>query len=556
MKLTLGAKMIGGSAMNIIAVTALAGIGLATVSYLRVLQDNGASAAYAAIDATQASALGPRLYEVIADAEINRDLAATSKSWTEEKAHAEKALTGLETAADTDMERTALDDAKSSYRSITHLFDEKMLPLLQQAPGITPAIQDLDSQIDEQVSRLGTSMQRFGELNVAAAHDSDTAFDLTGVRASTMLWTIAVLAALIALGIAFALTRAIVRPVRGMTIAMGRLASGELKIEIPGSGKSDEIGDMANAMQTFRDSMVEAGRLRFEQEESKKRAEADRRKMMHDLADRFETSVGGVLQGVNNSSTELQATAQAMSTTAEETSRQSQAVAAASEQTTQNVQTVSSATEELSASIREINAQVVESTRIVNLAVTQASDTNAKVLGLSEAAQKIGDVVRLINDIAGQTNLLALNATIEAARAGEAGKGFAVVASEVKALATQTARATEEIAAQVRSIQEATEGSAQSIQGISYTINRVSEITTAIASAVEEQGAATQEISRNVQQAAQGTQEVSSNIVSVTHAAQQTGSAASQVLSAASELSRSGALLKHQVDDFLREVRA
>ena len=223
---------------------------------------------------------------------------------------------------------------------------------------------------------------------------------------------------------------------------------------------------------------------------------------------------------------------------------------------TQNVQTVASATEELSSSIREIGNQVSESSRIVGAAVTQADDTNAKVKALAEAAQKIGDVVTLINEIAGQTNLLALNATIEAARAGEAGKGFAVVASEVKNLATQTAKATEEIAGQVRAIQDATDTSAQAIDTIAQTINRVNEISTAIASAVEEQGAATQEIARNVQQAAQGTTEVSSNIGSVTQVAQETGAAATQLLSSAGELARNGTLLRSQVDDFLREVRA
>jgi methyl-accepting chemotaxis protein len=217
---------------------------------------------------------------------------------------------------------------------------------------------------------------------------------------------------------------------------------------------------------------------------------------------------------------------------------------------------VASATEELSASIGEITNQVTESTRIVGDAVHQANDTNSKVQGLAQAAEKIGEVVRLINDIAGQTNLLALNATIEAARAGEAGKGFAVVASEVKTLATQTAKATEEIAAQVRAIQEATASSAEAIGSITKTISRVSEISTTIASAVEEQGAATQEISRNVQQAAQGTQEVSSNIGAVTSAAQQTGSAANEVLQSASELSRNGEMLKSQVEEFLRTVRA
>src|SRR6201991_447559 len=223
--------------------------------------------------------------------------------------------------------------------------------------------------------------------------------------------------------------------------------------------------------------MIESELLGTEQEASKARNEAERRQAMVDLANRFKSSVGSVVNGVTAAATEMQATAKSMSSTADETSRQATAVAAASEQTTQNVQPVASATEELSASIGEITTQVTESTRIVGEAVHQANETNGKVQGLADAAQKIGDVVRLINDIAGQTNLLALNATIEAARAGEAGKGFAVGASEVKTLATQTAKATDEIAGQVRAIQEATAGSAQAIHNIAGRMREIASYT-------------------------------------------------------------------------------
>ncbi|WP_395020005.1 methyl-accepting chemotaxis protein [Dongia sp.] len=389
-------------------------------------------------------------------------------------------------------------------------------------------------------------------LLVTRGEDQDNAIDTTFL--ATLIGAVASI--LISIVVAFALTRGIARPTARMTAAMNTLAKGDTGVEIPARGRKDEVGAMAEAVQFFKDNMIETERLRSEQETAKARNEAERRQSMLDLADRFESSVGSVVNGVTAAATEMQATAKSMSSTADETSRQSTAVAAASEQTTQNVQTVASATEELSASIGEITSQVNESTRIVSEAVHQANDTNSKVKGLSDAAQKIGEVVRLINDIAGQTNLLALNATIEAARAGEAGKGFAVVASEVKTLATQTARATEEIAAQVRAIQDATASSADAIESITKTIGRVSEISTTIASAVEEQGAATQEISRNVQQAAQGTQEVSSNIGGVTSAAQQTGSAAGEVLQSAGELSRNGEMLKAQVEEFLRTVRA
>jgi methyl-accepting chemotaxis protein len=370
-------------------------------------------------------------------------------------------------------------------------------------------------------------------------------------------WMFAGLAAALLIGcfIGWVVGRSITSPLRRIIDVMQALTAGNLTIAVGGAERKDEVGEVARSVEIFKQGLAETERLRKEQEEAKKRTEAERRQAMLDLATRFEGSVGGVVEGVSSAATELQATAQSMSATAEQTTRQSTAVAAASEETTQNVQTVASATEELSASIGEITTQVSESTRIVGDAVNQANSTNDKVRGLAEAAKKIGDVVNLINDIAAQTNLLALNATIEAARAGEAGKGFAVVASEVKTLATQT-KATEEIAAQVRSIQDATQSSAEAIAGITGTIGRVSEISTAIASAVEEQGAATQEISRNVQQAAQGTQEVSTNISGVTKAARETGDAAKQVLESASELSKNGTVLKTQVAEFLRMVRA
>ncbi len=368
---------------------------------------------------------------------------------------------------------------------------------------------------------------------------------------------IAILIGAVALGAVLALVvaRSITRPLGGIIGVMGELTKGNLAVEVNGQDRRDEVGSVAKAVGVFKDGLVEAERLRQRQQAEQER-QIERGKRMEAAVTAFDRMITEVVGSVSSAATELQSTAQSLSATAEETSQQSNAVAAASEQMTQNVQTVASATEELSSSIREIGNQVAESTRIVGAAVTQAEDTNAKVKTLAEAAQKIGAVVTLINEIAGQTNLLALNATIEAARAGEAGKGFAVVASEVKNLATQTAKATEEIAGQVRAIQDATDTSAQAIESIAQTINRVNEISTAIASAVEEQGAATQEIARNVQEASTGTAEVSNNISGVTQASQQTSAGSTQVLSAAGELARNGEKLKQEVETFLATIRA
>ncbi len=445
--------------------------------------------------------------------------------------------------------RQLADDAVKMMRSYVAEFDKFQNLVVERNSVVDKSMVPLGNEISESSQALtDDAIAKQNALGPIASSDIE--------HGITLALTISGIAILFGIGIGFVVARGITKPVTAMTQAMAVLAGGDTTVAIPAQGQKDEIGAMANAVQVFKDNMIEADRLRAEQEATKKRTDAERRQAMLDLADKFESSVGGVVSAVTSAATELQSTAQSLSATAEETSRQSNAVAAASEEMTQNVQTVASATEELTASIREISSQVTESNRIVGGAVTQAEDTNAKVRSLAEAAQKIGQVVTLINEIAGQTNLLALNATIEAARAGEAGKGFAVVASEVKNLATQTAKATEEIAGQVKAIQDSTESAAQAIQAITVTINRVNEISTAIASAVEEQGAATQEISRNVQEASTGTQEVSSNITGVTQASQQTSAGSAEVLSAASELAKNGERLKSEVDTFLHSVRA
>ncbi|WP_211112600.1 cache domain-containing protein [Azospirillum sp. SYSU D00513] len=370
---------------------------------------------------------------------------------------------------------------------------------------------------------------------------------------------IAGLSAIIVLVVAggcFLAGRVLFSPLAGMRTAMERLATGDLSVEIPWAARADEIGRMAQAVQVFKDNAVAMERLRTEQESAKRRAEKARKAEMARLADQFEASVKELSETLASAATEMQASASSMSAIATQTSHQAGAVTAASEQASANVGTVASATEEMSASIAEIGRQVSSSAEISATAVREATRTADIITGLVEASREIGDVVRLINDIATQTNLLALNATIEAARAGEAGKGFAVVASEVKALANQTARATEEIQAKVMEIQGATGGAQDAIVNIGRTIERLHGIASAIAAAVEQQEGATRDIAGSIQQAALGTREVLGSIGGVSHAATETGVAASQVLGAASSLSRDAERLKGEVETFVATVRA
>ena len=349
----------------------------------------------------------------------------------------------------------------------------------------------------------------------------------------------------------------IARPMRALSVSMGELAGGNFAVVLPGLGRTDEVGDVAGAVEKFK--VVSAQKAQQEAEAKIKQdqmAAQQRKADMIKLADDFEGAVGEIIETVSSASTELEASAGTLTSTAGRAQELTTMVAAASEEASTNVQSVASATEEMASSVNEISRQVQESARMANDAVNQACSTNDRVSELSKAASRIGDVVELINTIAGQTNLLALNATIEAARAGEAGRGFAVVASEVKALAEQTAKATGEIGQQITGIQAATQDSVNAIKEISGTIEKLSEISSTIAAAVEEQGAATQEISRNVQQAAHGTQQVSTHITDVQRGAGETGSASSQVLSAAQSLSGDSNRLKLEVGKFLDTVRA
>jgi methyl-accepting chemotaxis protein len=372
---------------------------------------------------------------------------------------------------------------------------------------------------------------------------------------TSLLWVLLGLGIGVAVTVVYFTNRSIVPPILKMTSAMTQLAGGDHDVQVPATEKKDEIGLMAKSVLVFKENMIKAKELAAKEAEEI-RARMARAERINQLTDRFDTDVARVLKLVDSASTELQSTATSMTATAEETSRQATAVAAATEEASTNVQTVAAASEELSSSVSEIGRQMAQSTTIARKAVAEAARTNEMVEELSISAERIGDVVKLINEIASQTNLLALNATIEAARAGDAGKGFAVVASEVKNLAEQTAKATDEIREQISAIQASSVEAVSAIKAISGTITQIDEIATSIAGAVEEQSAATQEIASNVQQAALGTGEISTNINGVTQAAGDTGAAAHQVLAASNELTRQSETMRTQIEAFLSNIKA
>ena len=367
---------------------------------------------------------------------------------------------------------------------------------------------------------------------------------------------VALVVLLLVAGVSFVIGRGITRPLSYIATNMQRLAEGDKSIEVRFTDQKNEIGDLSRAMDAFLEKTIEMDRLREDHETDQRRAEKEKRTAAVQLADHLESTVGNIIGQLSSAAVQVKASSKTMGDMAGEATIQLGTIAAASEQASANVETVASAAEELSSSIGEISRQVSQASQIASAAVTEAGRTNVKVQGLAQAANKIGEVVALITDIAEQTNLLALNATIEAARAGDAGKGFAVVASEVKNLANQTAKATDEIGAQITGIQTATREAVSAIEAITKTIAQINEVNSGVAAAVEEQGAATQEIARNVEQAAAGTHQVSSHIATVNNAAGETVTAATQIQTAAGELSQQSERLRGEVDRFLANVRA
>jgi methyl-accepting chemotaxis protein len=431
---------------------------------------------------------------------------------------------------------TAFENMSTSLLSGNDLYYKEVVPLTVAAIG--------------QMDTVTGSLQQSFTKTSAETNDR-----IAGIITAQQI--VAIVVAVLGLLIAFLIARGIIGPLSGLTSGMMQLADGNFSVVLPGLERKDEVGDMARAVEAFKVKAAQKARDEAETKMKQDRIAAEQRKReMAKLADDFEGAVGEIVEAVSSASTELEASAGTLTSSAERSQKLTTTVAAASEQASTNVRSVALATEEMTSSVDEISRQVQTSANIANDAVEQARKTNDRVAELAKAASRIGDVVELINTIAGQTNLLALNATIEAARAGESGRGFAVVASEVKALAEQTAKATGEISQQITGIQAATQDSVAAIKEIGDTIGRMSEIASTIASAVQEQGVATQEISRNVQRAANGTQQVSANITDVQRGASETGSASSQVLSAAQSLSRDSSRLKIEVGKFLKSVRA
>ncbi|WP_213742646.1 methyl-accepting chemotaxis protein [Bradyrhizobium sp. dw_411] len=485
----------------------------------------------------------------------------------EEKEAAEKVLAGVVEANNKirkDYEALiSAPEERSMYNEWVRQWElykkgtEEVMALSRKTPGKFPhEAHELNTKT---VNKIGLDadvlLKKDIEFNNVGADKAET--DAANNYNSAFMMVVAIIGIALVVGVAVGIytVRDVSRGIASIVAPMQALGNGDLTAQVPHQGEKTEIGSMADSLQVFKDALI-AKKAADEAAARDADAKIERGRRVDGITREFESMIGEIVNTVSSASTQLEASAGTLTATAERAQELTTMVAAASEEASTNVQSVASATEEMASSVNEISRQVQDSARMAGEAVGEARKTNDRVSELSKAAARIGDVVELINNIAGQTNLLALNATIEAARAGEAGRGFAVVASEVKALAEQTAKATGEIGQQINGIQSATQDSVNAIKEISGTIERLSEISSAIAAAVEEQGAATQEISRNVQQAAQGTQQVSSNITDVQRGASETGLASSQVLSAAQSLSGDSNRLKLEVGKFLSSVRA
>jgi methyl-accepting chemotaxis protein len=559
-KYSIRAKIIAVVAFLLVAIT---GMGLLAMQTLRAINANTVDIATNWLPSVRV--LGDLRAAVVINRTIMREhiLAET----LEDKQKVEKALAGnLELVARirrdyerliTSPEERALYDEWSRSWVEFQRGNEDVMALSRKAVGQVPhEAHELNSKTVNKISvDADALLQKDVDLNNKGADKA--AADAADEYASAVMMLAVILGAalIVGVGVSFYVVRDVDRGITSIIKPMQALGRGDLTASVPHQGENTEIGAMADTLQVFKDALI-AKKAADEAAARDADAKIERGRRVDGVTREFESTIGEIVATVSSASSQLEASAGRLSSTAARSQELATSVAAASEQATANVQSVASSTEEMASSITEIGRQVQESARMAGEAVGQARSTTQRVSELSKAATRIGDVVELINTIAGQTNLLALNATIEAARAGEAGRGFAVVASEVKALAEQTAKATGEIGQQITGIQAATQESVNAIKEISGTIEKLSDISSTIAAAVEEQGAATKEISRNVQQAAHGTEQVSANITDVQRGATETGSASAQVLSAAKSLSGDSGRLKAEVAKFLTSVRA
>jgi methyl-accepting chemotaxis protein len=546
-------------AVSAIFLTLMMSMRMGTIGdgYSLLLSQQARAALEAVRSDTNTSDLGAEAYQLIAENDVPtvqdllKQLDATKAEY---HGHLDKVRQSF--ADDSGLVGTMRNLGDMFDRAFEAAIKASLLSLKNTTEANEAALKIMHAEFEPANDELGKASAAF-VTRISATLDQRSAALIDSTN-RTRLQAVVIAVSLVMLSVVFGIwvsIKGVIAPISALTQAMARLTQRDWSTDVPGIAGRDELGAMARTVDMFKQNGIEADRLTAEREADQAIA-GQRAQRLSELVRGFESTIGGLVSGLSSGATELHATAQAMSTNAMQATQQTEAMSSAAEQSSLRVQTVAAAAEELTASITEIGRQVARSASITGKAVVDARRTDAIVQALAEGAQKIGQVVELINTIAGQTNLLALNATIEAARAGEAGRGFAVVASEVKSLALETAKATQEIGAQISQIQSATAEAVQAIRGIGTTIEEVSTIASTIAAAVEQQGAATMDIARNVQQTASSTRDVTANISGVRQTANDTGAAAAQVLGAAGDLSRQAEQLTANVHRFGAEVRA
>ncbi len=556
MRWTISRKLLAGfaiAAATTLSMSAITFYGFARMQESQHVSDDSASKA---LLIEKSAMVANKTNQLVASVIINPNFFEAEKAWSAQRAVADKLLGDLKDIVATESDRRLLALANLSYGEIVEIYEKSLLPALKNEAVINSDIRSLQADANNAALTMESAFSKLRDAYIAHAAKLGTAAEARSRRLSYIAIGVAGASLLAMILICVALMRGVGAPVRVLAGQIGRLAEGDTSLVIDGVARRDEIGIMARALEVFRASMIEAERLRLEQEEMKRQAEAEKQAAMSRLADEFQASVQQIVTVVSAAARELQATSQSMSQAAERTNVRSLSVATTSKEASSNVRTVASATEQLTLSVGEIGQRVTESSMMAAGAVEQAERTKGQMRNLSAAAQQIGEVVTLIDGIAAQTNLLALNATIEAARAGEAGKGFSVVAAEVKSLATQTGRAIQGIGAKIAEMQDAAGQSVAATEAIGETIARLNGIAQDIAKAVQEQLSATDEILRNVKQLSVGAENVTETIGEVAHAVGETGAAAHQVLSAANDLARQSDTLSAEVDGFIARVRA